>query len=65
MHSNCEGNDNTLKEGRNEIDLVFQSNEVTGHQLVDFMVKMTSSYTQAHEESSDHCNNEIISLEEV
>lgn len=45
MHSNCVSSNNTLKEGRNAIDLVFQSNEVTNHQLVDSMVKVTSSYT--------------------
>jgi len=44
-HLNCEGSDNTLKEGRDEIDLVFQSNEVKDHQLVDSIVKVTSSYS--------------------
>lgn len=45
VHSNCVSSNNTLKNGRNEIDLVFQRNKVTDHQLVDSMVKVTSSYS--------------------
>ena len=65
VHSNWVSSNNKMKEGRNEIDLVFQRNDTTHHQLVDSMVEVTSSYSQAHGGSSNHCENEFIFPKEV
>ena len=38
---------------------------MTDNQLMDSMVKVTSSYSQDHEGNLNHCKNEFIFLKEM